>query len=393
MTRARRAGLIVAVLLLVAIAGMILVRPPSGSRAAAPKEPAPVTVTTAQVVHKTVPFRLNAIGNVEAYTSVAVRARVDGEIVAVHFKEGDPVRSGAVLFELDPRPFIATLDQAKANLAKDRAQLEHARSQEVRYQDLLRQKFVSPDAYGQVRATAQSTEAAVKADEAAVETAQLQLGFATIRAPIDGIAGRIQIQQGNLVRAADTNPLVTINKIMPIDVTFSVPEQNLNDIRQHQAAGDLVVRAHPSGAARVPVTGRLVFIDNAADATTGTIKLKAEFPNTGTELWPGQFVTVALTLYEQKDALVAPSAAVQNGPNGPYVFVVRSDSTVEVRNVKLARTEGDNAVIASGLAPGDRVVTVGQLKLAPGARVAEAQPAQAQPAEAQPAKPRAAKPS
>lgn len=393
MTRARRAGLIVAVLLLVAIAGMILVRPPSGSRAAAPKEPAPVTVTTAPVVHKTVPFRLNAIGNVEAYTSVAVRARVDGEIVAVHFKEGDPVRSGAVLFELDPRPFIATLDQAKANLAKDRAQLEHARSQEVRYQDLLRQKFVSPDAYGQVRATAQSTEAAVKADEAAVETAQLQLGFATIRAPIDGIAGRIQIQQGNLVRAADTNPLVTINKIMPIDVTFSVPEQNLNDIRQHQAAGDLVVRAHPSGAARVPVTGRLVFIDNAADTTTGTIKLKAEFPNTGTELWPGQFVTVALTLYEQKDALVAPSAAVQNGPNGPYVFVVRSDSTVEVRNVKLARTEGDNAVIASGLAPGDRVVTVGQLKLAPGARVAEAQPAQAQPAEAQPAKPRAAKPS
>jgi multidrug efflux system membrane fusion protein len=327
------------------------------------------------VSQKTVPFRLFAIGNVEAYTSVAVRARVDGEIVAVHFKEGDPVRKGAVLFELDPRPFAAALDQAKANLAKDRATLEHARSQEVRYQDLLRQKFISPDAYDQVRSTAQSTAASVKGDEAAVETAQLQLGFATIRAPIDGIAGRIQIQQGNLVRASDANPLVTINKIVPIDVTFSVPEQNLNDIRQHQAKGDLIVQAHPSGAGRAPVSGRLVFIDNAADTTTGTIRLKAEFPNTGSELWPGQFVTVALQLYEQRDAVVAPSVAIQNGPNGPYVFVVRADNTVEVRNVKVARTDGDDAVIASGVTPGERVVTVGQLRLAPGAHVAETQAA------------------
>jgi len=377
MTRVRRAWLIAAILLLVSVVAAILIRSPSGSRAAAPKGPAAVTVTTAPVTQKTVPFRLYAIGNVEAYTSVAVRARVDGEIVAVRFKEGDPVKSGAVLFELDPRPFAAVLDQAKANLAKDRAQLVHAQSQDTRYQDLLRQKFISPDAYEQVRATAQSTAASVKADEAAVETAQLQLGFATIRAPIDGIAGRIQIQQGNLVRAGVANPLVTINKIIPIDVTFSVPEQNLNDIRRHQAAGDLVVQAHPSGTGREPVSGRLAFIDNTADATTGTIRLKAEFPNTGTELWPGQFVTVALTLYEQKDALVSPSAAIQNGPNGPYVFVVRSDSTVEVRNVKIARAEGDDTVIASGLAPGERVVTVGQLRLAPGTRVAEAQRAKA----------------
>jgi len=332
-------------------------------------------VTTAPVVQKTVPFRLSAIGNVEPYTSVAVRARVDGEVVGVRFKEGDPVKSGAVLFELDPRPFIASLDQAKANLAKDRAQLERAKSQEVRYQDLLRQKFISADAYEQVRATEQSTAASVAADQAAVETAQLQLGFATIRSPIDGIAGRIQIQQGNLVRANDTTPLVTINKIKPIYVTFSVPEQNLNDIRRHQAAGDLVVQAHPSGSGREPVPGHLSFIDNTADTTTGTIRLKAEFPNTGTDLWPGQFVTVALTLYEQKDALVAPAAAIQNGPNGPYVFVVRKDNTVEVRNVKVARTEGDDTVLADGLKPGERVVTVGQLRLAPGMPVAEAQQA------------------
>ena len=243
----------------------------------------------------------------------------------------------------------------------------------MRYEDLLRQKFISADAYEQVRATAQAGEATVNADQAAVETVQLQLGFCTIRSPIDGIAGRIQIQQGNLVRANDATSLVTINKIVPVNVTFSVPEQNLSDIRRHQAAGDLIVQAHPSGAAHEPVSGRLSFIDNAADMTTGTIKLKAEFANTGMELWPGQFVTVALTLYEQKDALVAPAAAIQNGPNGPYVFVVRNDNTAEVRTVKVARTEGDDTVIASGLAPGERVVTVGQLRLAPGTPVAEAQ--------------------
>jgi multidrug efflux system membrane fusion protein len=372
MTRARRVWLIAAVVVLaVAIAAAILTRFPSGSRAAAPKGPAAITVTTAPVEVKSIPVKLYAIGNVEPDTSVAVRARVDGEIVAVRFKEGDPVRKGAVLFELDSRPFKASLDQAQANLAKDRAQLERANAQETRYQDLLRQKFISPDAYEQVRATAQSAAATVRGDEAAVETVQLQLGFCTIRSPLDGYAGRIQIQQGNLVRANDANPLVTVNKIIPVDVSFSVPEQNIDDIRRHQAAGDLIVQAQPPGGAREPVSGRLSFIDNTADTTTGTIKLKAEFPNTGTELWPGQFVTVALTLYEQKDAVVAPSAAIQNGPNGQYAFVVRSDMTVEVRNIKVARAEGSDTVVASGLKPGERVVTVGQLRLGPGMRVAE----------------------
>src|SRR5437773_5059674 len=371
MTRARRVWLIAAVVLAVAIAVAILTRVPSGSRAAAPKGRPPVTVTTAPIVVKNVPFRLYAIGNVEPVTSVSVRARVDGEIVAVRFKEGDPVRTGAVLFELDSRPLRAVLDQAQANLAKDRAQLERANAQQARYQDLLRQKFISPDAYEQVRATAQSAAASVRADEAAVETVQLQLGFCTIRAPLDGIAGRIQIQQGNLVRANDTNPLVTVNQIMPINVSFAVPEQNIDDIRRHQAAGDLIVQAQPPGAASKPVRGRLSFIDNTADVSTGTIKLKAEFPNTATELWPGQFVTVALTLYEKKEAVVAPSAAIQNGPNGQYAFVVRNDMTVELRNIKVARADGGDTVVASGLKPGERVVTVGQLRLGPGARVAE----------------------
>jgi membrane fusion protein, multidrug efflux system len=371
MTRARRVWLIAAIVFAVAIAAAILIRFPSGSRAAAPKAPPAVTVSTAPVVVKSTPVKLYAIGNVEPDTSVAVRARVDGEIVAVRFKEGDPVRKGAVLFELDSRPFKASLDQAQANLAKDRAQLERANAQETRYQDLLRQKFISPDAYEQVKATAQSAAATVRADQAAIETAELQLGFCTIRSPLDGYAGRIQIQQGNLVRANDANPLVTVNKIIPVDVSFAVPEQNIDAIRRHQAAGDLVVQAQPPGGAREPLSGRLVFVDNAADMTTGTIKLKAEFPNTGTELWPGQFVTVALTLYEQKDAIVAPSAAIQNGPNGQYVFVVRDDMTAELRNIKVARAEGNDTVVASGLKPGERVVTVGQLRLAPGTKVAE----------------------
>src|SRR5437868_2674553 len=233
MTRARRVLIIAVLVVAVAIAAAVVTRFPSGTNAQAPKGPSPVAVTTAPVVVKDEPVRLYAIGNVEPYMSVAVRSRVDGEIVAVRFNEGDRVSKGAVLFELDSRSFKAALDQAKANLEKDRAQLERANAQQTRYQDLLRQKFISPDAYEQVRATAQSTAASVKADEAAVETAQLQLGFATIRAPIDGIAGRIQIQQGNLVRAGDANPMVTINKIIPVDVTFSVPEQNLNDIRRH----------------------------------------------------------------------------------------------------------------------------------------------------------------
>jgi Barrel-sandwich domain of CusB or HlyD membrane-fusion len=253
MTRARRVWLIAAVVLAVAIAAAILTRFPSGSRAAAPKGPAAITVTTAPVVVRSMPVKLYA---------------------------------GAVLFELDSRPFKAALDQAQANLAKDRAQLERANAQETRYQDLLRQKFISPDAYEQVRATAQSAAATVRADEAAVETVQLQLGFCTIRSPLDGYAGRIQIQQGNLVRGNDANPLVTVNKIIPVDVSFSVPEQNIDDIRRHQAAGDLIVQAQPPAASpHEPVSGRLSFIDNTADTTTGTIKLKAEFPNTGTELW------------------------------------------------------------------------------------------------------------
>ena len=340
-----------------------------GSRAATEKESAAVPITAAMVTVKSVPVRLYAIGNVEPYTSVAVKARVDGQIVKVAFKEGDEVRQGALLFEIDARPFAAALKQAQANLARDTALFDRADQQEKRYKDLLQKNFISADAYEQVRTNRETAAATVAADAAAIESAKVSLDYCTIRAPVTGYAGRIQIQQGNLVKANDTNPLVTINQMVPIYVSYSVPEQSIADIRNYQAAGELRVQARLADASRPPADGKLSFVDNAADTTTGTIRLKAEFPNTDKALWPGQFVNVVLTLYEQKDAVVVPSTAIQNGPNGQYVFVVKPDLTVELRNVTIARAEGDDSVVARGLQPGDRVVTVGQLRLAPGTRV------------------------
>jgi len=346
-----------------------------GSRADTQKGTPAVPITAVSVMLKNVPVRLQAIGNVEPYTTVAVKARVDGQIVAVRFKEGDEVRQGAVLFEIDSRPFAAALKQAQANLLKDTALLDRAVEQEKRYKDLLAKNFISPDAYEQVRTNAETAKATVAGDEAAIESARLSLDYCTIRSPVTGYAGRIQIQQGNLVKANDTNPLVTINQIVPIYASFSVPEQNIADIRKYQADGELKVQAAFTNASHAPIPGKLSFLDNSADTTTGTIKLKAEFPNTDKALWPGQFVNIVLTLYEQKDAVVTPSAAVQNGPNGQYVFVVKPDLTAELRNIKVVRAEGDDTVVASGLQPGDQVVTVGQVRLAPGTKVSLAKPA------------------
>ena len=359
----------IALLAVIAVTVFLIFQANRGSRAETQKITPAVPVTTAVVVTKTVPVRLYAIGNVEPYTTVAVKARVDGQLVSAHFKEGDEVRQGSVLFEIDPRPFAASLKQAQANMLKDKALLDRASQQEKRYKDLLAKNFISPDAYEQVRTNAETAAATVSADEAAIDNAKLSLEYCTIRSPVTGYAGRIQIQQGNLVKANDTNPMVTINQVVPIYTSFSVPEQNVADIRKYQADGELKVAASFANSAHPPVAGRLSFVDNAADATTGTIKLKAEFPNADKALWPGQFVNVVLTLHEQKDAIVTPSAAVQSGPTGQYVFVVKPDSTVELRNIKIARAEGDDTVVASGLQAGDQVVIVGQLRLAPGTRV------------------------
>src|SRR5215831_9631421 len=312
-------------LAVIAAAAFIVFQANRGSRADTQKGPPVIPVTAVPAALKTVPMRLYAIGNVEPYTTVAVKARVDGQIISVHFKEGDEVKQGSVLFEIDPRPFAAALKQAQANLLKDKALLERAVEQEKRYKDLLAKNFISADAYEQVRTNAETAKAVVAADEAAIESARLSLEYCTIRSPVTGYAGRIQIQQGNLVKANDVNPLVTINQIVPVYTSFSVPEQNIADIRKYQASGELKVQATFTNAGHQPVAGKLSFLDNSADTTTGTIKLKAEFANADKALWPGQFVNVVLTLYDQKDAIVTPSSSVQNGPTGQYVFVVKPD--------------------------------------------------------------------
>jgi len=370
MSAPRRTLIAVACLLLLAGAAAFAFRYAPGSRAAMPKPVVAVPVNVARVVLKTVPVRLRAIGNVEPFTTVAVKARIDGQIVAVHFKEGDEVRKGDTLFEIDRRPLQAQLQQAQANLLKDRALLDHANEQDKRYKDLLEKKFVSPDAYAQIRTNSETAAAQVSADQAAIESARLQLDYCTIRSPITGYAGKIQIQEGNLVKANDTFSLVVINQVVPINASFSVPEQSLSAVRKYQADGELQVTAQVPNSGFAPVPGKLSFIDNTTDATTGTIKLKAQFPNTDKALWPGQFVDVVLTLTHQDNAIVVPPTAIQNGPNGQYVFIVKPDGTVDMRDVKVARSEGDFAVVASGVKPGDTVVTVGQLRLAPGTKVA-----------------------
>ena len=340
----------------------------------AAKGPPAIPVSVATVGQQTVSVKIQAIGNVEAYSTVALKARVDGQIVEVPFKEGQEVRKGAVLFKIDSRPFEATLRQAEANLMRDTAQKDQARSQERRYQELLQKNFVSKEAYAQIRTNADTAEATVLASRAAAENARLQLEYCTIRSPIDGYVGKVMLQIGNMVKANDTNPLVIINQVRPIYVNFAVPEQNLPAIRSFMAKGQLSVDALPPNSANSPAKGALSFVDNAVDATTGTIKLKAVFANADNALWPGQFVSTRLKLYDQKDALVVPARSVQTGPNGQYVFVVKPDLTAEVRAVEVDRNDGADTIIAKGLRQGEQVVVTGQLRLAPGAKVTIAKP-------------------
>jgi multidrug efflux system membrane fusion protein len=333
------------------------------------KGPPPVPVTAAVVQQQTIPVRLHAIGNVEAYSTVAIKARVAGQILEVNFREGQPVKKGEVLFRIDPRPFEAALRQAEANALRDRAGRDHMVAQEKRYQELLEKNFISKDAYAQIRTNAATAEATAKASQAALENARIALEYCTIRSPLEGYVGRVLLQAGNLVRADDSAPLVVINQVRPIYVNFGIPEQHLPEVRKYMAAGPLAVDVVPVDAQPATPQGTLIFIDNAVDPSTGTIRLRAEFANAEAALWPGQFVNVSLRLYEQADALVVPATAVQTGPEGQYVYVIGDDMTAELRRVTVARTDGERAIVAKGVSKGERVVTRGQLRLGPKTRV------------------------
>jgi multidrug efflux system membrane fusion protein len=339
-------------------------------KTADPRKKPAVPVTVSPAVTKPVPVQVQTIGNVQAYATVLIRSRVGGELVGVHFKEGDEVKSGDLLFTIDPRPFEATLKQAEANLGKNRAQLEHARKQAERYASVVKKGYVSEDQNDQILANAAALEAAVRADEAAVENARLDLKYCSIRSPINGVTGQLKVDKGNLVKASDNdNPMVTIKQTSPIYVVFSIPETNLSALKKHMSSGPLDVSASIPGNEERRIQGRLTFLDNTVDQTTGTILLRAVFSNEDRALWPGQFVNVTLTLSMQADAVVIPSQAVQTGQQGRYVYVVGQDSTVEYRPVTLARTIDGEAVIQKGVAAGEKVVTDGQLRLTQGAQV------------------------
>jgi multidrug efflux system membrane fusion protein len=422
---------VVAGLLLAALTGLTgCSESPKAGAQARPAAPPPVPVGAGTAEQRDVPVQVITVGTVQAYTTVGVKSQVAGQIVRVHFAEGQEVKQGQPLFTIDPRPFEASLrqieatlsrdraqqrsaeaalaqrqaevTQALANLERDTAQAENAKVQEQRYRLLAERELVAREQYDTVRtamtaleatlaadraavenaraaaraaeANVENAQAAIRSDEAMVDTAKLQLAYTSIAAPMDGRTGNLLVQAGNVVKSNEDNPLVVIAQVRPIYVSFAVPEQHLTALKQFRAAGTLKTEALLDGGTQ-SVVGDLTFMNNTVDATTGTIQLKATFPNPNNVLWPGQFVDVALTLTTQR-AVVVPAQAVQAGQQGPFVFVVKPDLTVESRAVKVGRRLAKETVIDSGVAAGERVVTDGQLRLLPGSRV-EIKPARA----------------
>jgi len=334
------------------------------------RKPMAVPVTVGDVIQKTVPVQLRAIGNVEAHATVSVNAQVEGTLAGVHFGEGQEMKEGDLLFTIDSRFYEAKLKEAEANLARDRSKLDNARKQVERYASVVGQGYVAVEQYDQVVADAAALESTVKADEAAVEKAKLELSYCTVRSPIDGVTGSLGVNRGNIIKAIDQDrPLVIINQIRPIYVTFAIAERHLPEVKKRMAERKLEVTAAIPGDDRHWTRGELTFVQNTVDKDTGTIQLKATFPNEDRALWPGQFVNVLLTLTSESGAVVVPSQAIQSGQHGEYVFVVKPDLTVEHRIVEVERAAADESVIRSGVSPGEKVVTDGQLRLASGSLI------------------------
>jgi multidrug efflux system membrane fusion protein len=354
-------------LLFLTAVGLILLTACDRTNAAPPPASA-VPVVAATVQQKDMPIKVHAIGAVEAYSTVSVKTQITGELTGVFFKEGDDVHEGQLIFTLDKRPYEAALKQAESNLAKDEAAAAVARVQEKRYQELVKEGVVSKEQYDQLDSSARAADAAVEADKAAVENAKVQLIYCSLYSPINGRTGNLIVHQGNMIKANDTPALVNINQVEPIYVTFTVPQQYLAEVKKYASAGALPVEAVIPNDDR-PAVGKLSFIDNQVDATTGTIKLKGVFENRDRRLWPGQFVDAYLKLKTQANAVVIPSQAIQNGQQGTFVFVIKDDGTVEARTITTGQTEQGEIIVQKGLAAGERIVTDGQLRLLPGSKV------------------------
>jgi multidrug efflux system membrane fusion protein len=337
-------------------------------QAPAPRPQAGVPVRIATVVTKPTPVEFNTIGTVQTIASVSVKSRVDAVIDQVLVKDGQFVKAGDVLFQLDSRAAQAALHQMEANLARDQAQLANAQRTASRSKSLIAKNFVSQQQFDTDSATATALEATVKADQAQLENAKVLLSYYTIVAPIEGRVGLISIKQGNSIKANDV-PLASVNQIQPIYVSVALPQNNLPELRKAMAQGPVTVQVTPAGDKGEPISGKIAFFDNTIDATSGTINVRSTFDNADQRLWPGQFVNVTVLVRTDPNALVIAPAAIQAGQNGSFVFVIKDDNTAEARPVTVDRTVGGMAVISKGLSPGEKVVTDGQLRLSNGTRV------------------------
>jgi len=335
-----------------------------------------VPVVAGQATTKDVPIYLDGLGTVQAFNTVAVHTRVDGQLVKVTFTEGQDVKAGDVLAQIDPAPYQAAYDQALARKAQDVAQLANARLDGQRYVELLKTDSITRQVYDTQQALLAQLEATVKADQAAIEAARVNLDYTTIQSPIDGRAGIRQVDQGNIVHANDANALVVLTQLRPISVLFTLPEQALARLRSAPSHNPFVVLALGPDNTNVAATGTLTAVDNQIDTTTGTIRLKATFPNEDLQLWPGQFVNVRLHLATRTNAVVVPASVVQRGPDGTFAFIITDDNTAAMRPVDVFQIESGVALIDAGLKPGERVVVDGQYKLLPGSRVKLSEPPQ-----------------
>jgi membrane fusion protein, multidrug efflux system len=328
-----------------------------------------VPILAAKVVQKTVSDTIHAIGRVEAFSTVDVKAQINGQVMQVNFRQGQDVKQGDLLFTIDPRPFEAALRQAQANLAKDRAQYRQAAADKERYSFLFKQGVGSRQQYDQAEATAASLAASMQADEAAVQTARLNLEYCAIRAPISGRTGDLLVHAGNLVKPDADTAMVVINQVHPVYVDFAIPEQQLPAVREFMAERKLPVQVSLPEQQGPLESGELSFVDNTVDAKTGTINLKGQFANADSRLWPGEFINATLVLREHPDAILVPSQAVQTGQQGSFVFVVQPEMKVALRPVVIGESIDNQTVVTSGLKPGETVVIDGQLRLIPGAKV------------------------
>src|SRR5579883_477353 len=351
----------------------------SSTRAATENRPSaaptvPVTVGSAET--RDVALYVRGIGAVQAYNTVTVKSRVDGQIMAVNFTEGQEVKAGDPLFEIDPRPFQAALQQAAANKQKDEAQLVSAQADLQRYTELVGHGYQTRQIYDQQKAQVAQLQASIKADQAQIDAARLNLQYADIRSPIAGRTGARLVDIGNLVRATDNTGLVSITQLRPIFVTFTLPQDQLGRVRDSAKAGDVEVQAFSENDRERIASGKLTLIDNSIDAATGTIRLKATFANADEALWPGAFVNVRVVVGVKRNAVTVPARAIQQGPKGPYLFVVKPDKTVEMREVQIVQIDQGVAALEKGLAAGETIVLDGQYRLEPGSKVRfEAPPA------------------